>query len=520
MAYTPGFKYDLFVSFAHDDNRPWPGRDGRGWVEVFVDYLACWLQRRGLKGVTIWLDRDRLTGATEYDPRIQADLGQSLLLVALHSHNYRQSAYCEKELGWFHQAARAHPVGPAIDGERRVFNVLLNNIPRADWKGQAHWTGQLEGATGFPFHDAPDGPAEAFGDPLEPGDEARYQAALKPIVDAATKLLRAARRTPEAQTPAPAAVGGAADPKPAFDPRPRVFIADVPEALIKLRKQAINALADRARLLPPLPPPATRVEHAQACARRLGEADLSVHLLAEQPGRELDDAEETFPRCQCDLARAAARPALIWLPEALDLTRVEDEAHRDWLAALEAAPRPETGWRIARGSPVRLIEDLKELIDEVAARRPGGERLLVIDPYADDQMHGFELAARLKRAADAEGRPLKLELTRDGTEPPARWTDFEQLVQRATDLIVLFGAAAPTWVHGRVERAVKLTAAGPDPAPASLQRIWVLKLPGCRQLPPQLRFGAGPRIETLDNAAAEAIADATVQRLLAAGTPP
>lgn len=82
MAHTPGFRYDIFISFAHDDNRPWPGRVGRGWVEVFRDYLTCWLQRRGLKGLEVWLDRKRLTGATEYDPRIQADLGQSLLLVS------------------------------------------------------------------------------------------------------------------------------------------------------------------------------------------------------------------------------------------------------------------------------------------------------------------------------------------------------------------------------------------------------------------------------------------------------
>jgi len=95
MAYTPGFDYDIFISFSHQDNEPRPGQD-TGWVERFARYLEWWLDsRRGLTGLEIWLDKKRLTGTTEFDHRIERDLGRTALLVVLHSHNYRNSDYCK-----------------------------------------------------------------------------------------------------------------------------------------------------------------------------------------------------------------------------------------------------------------------------------------------------------------------------------------------------------------------------------------------------------------------------------------
>jgi hypothetical protein len=100
MAYLPAdrYDYDIFVSFSHRDNRLPPGQDPRegGWVERFARFLESWLRDgRGLKGLKVWLDKGRLSGATEIENRIQGDLGRTGLLLVLHSHNYRNSNYCE-----------------------------------------------------------------------------------------------------------------------------------------------------------------------------------------------------------------------------------------------------------------------------------------------------------------------------------------------------------------------------------------------------------------------------------------
>ena len=116
---------------------------------------------------------------------------------------------------------------------------------------------------------------------------------------------------------------------------------------------------------------------------------------------------------------------------------LDDADHRDWLHALETNARSGTGYQLQRSSPVRLIDDVLEQL--AGLRTPHADvqagRTIVIDSHNTDQHYGFELATDLKRRAPA----LNLEVTRDSTEPAERWTDFEQLVTRAQDLIVLFG---------------------------------------------------------------------------------
>jgi|GEM_PF-2750012 len=351
MAYTPGFDYDIFISFSHQDNEPRPGQT-TGWVERFVDYLKWWLSdRRGLTGLEVWWDKRRLTGVTELDSRIERDLGRTALLVVLHSENYRDSEYCEQELSWFVAAARSQPLGLVIDGERCIFNVLIDKISHEEWTGSGHWTQPLAGTLGFEFHDAADD-QDTFGDPIKDADPARYDAAMRPIVDAATRLLKA------------------------------------------------------------------------------------------------------FPAPQDD-------------PES------------------QSTGRPPGDPRVQR------------------------ERIIVIDPHPVDQHYGFELAAGLTRRAPA----LNLEVTRDGAEPAERWTDFEQLVERARGLIVVSGNVDPQWVQKRIERAAKIAAAqlGGD---MMLETIWVARLQdglsgGIPQ--PQLSLPPLIRVRILDDTDIGGILEAVVE---------
>jgi hypothetical protein len=44
MTCVPGYQYDIFISFSHQDNQLRPGADATrgGWVEQFRDYLEWW----------------------------------------------------------------------------------------------------------------------------------------------------------------------------------------------------------------------------------------------------------------------------------------------------------------------------------------------------------------------------------------------------------------------------------------------------------------------------------------------
>lgn len=142
-----------------------------------------------------------------------------------------------------------HPVGLSVNGERRIFNILINNIPHTDWTGSGHWTEPLAGTIGFCCHDGKT--PDAFGDPIEPADRQRFDDAMRPIVDATTRLLKAlpatAARSPDATD---------AMTMPPGD-LPSLFVADVPDGLAKLRKRLIREIGDRARILDPGAGPAT-----------------------------------------------------------------------------------------------------------------------------------------------------------------------------------------------------------------------------------------------------------------------
>ncbi len=496
MAYTPGFDYDIFISFSHRDNEPRPGQD-TGWVERFVDYLKWLGKRRGLAGLEVWWDKRRLTGATEFDSRIERDLDRTALLVVLHSHNYRNSDYCKQELDWFITAARSQPLGLAVNGERRIFNVLINKIPHQEWTDSGHWTEPLASTPGFPFHDVPDD-EDVFGDPIEDSDRKSYDAAMRSIVDAATHLLKS--------FPAPKD-----DPKTPSTGLPEVLIADVPDSQVGLRKRLIKEIGDRAHIAEPIPPPYPAAEHDAALRRALEGVDLSIHLLDGWPGRAMDGGEYSYPRRQAELAQEAPTRSLFWLPETLDLATLDDEDHRDWLNALETDARSGTGYQLQRSSPVQLIDDVLEQIAGLRSDQPDAQagRTIVIDPHRADQHYGFQLAADLMRRAPA----LKLEVTRDGDQPAERWTDFEQLVTRAQDLIVLFGQVAPEWVRSRVERAFKVAAARLGET-LLLETIWVLLLPDCpgsKALPSLPRL---IRVQVLDNTGTATITETTVEQVL------
>ena len=65
MAQIPGFKYDIFISYTHNDNRRLT--DASGWVDRFHDALESWLKyRRGFSDLTIWRDK-ALDGNTEFN---------------------------------------------------------------------------------------------------------------------------------------------------------------------------------------------------------------------------------------------------------------------------------------------------------------------------------------------------------------------------------------------------------------------------------------------------------------------
>ena len=181
MAYTSGYEYDIFISYAHDDNVGMPPNEA-GWITQFCEYLNIWLvKKRGLKGLNIWFDA-KLKGNTAFDQAIKDKVSKSALFFVLHSKNYQHSNYCHQELNWFLEESKKQPNGVMVGDDSRLVNILINNIPHQDWQKE------LAGTSGFVLHNAKT--HEDFGYPTLLEDAAFNQQVEK-LVDATASILDA-----------------------------------------------------------------------------------------------------------------------------------------------------------------------------------------------------------------------------------------------------------------------------------------------------------------------------------------
>jgi hypothetical protein len=99
MAFVPGFDHDVFISYAHGDDR--------AWISAFHGRLKPDLNRL-LPGADVWIDSDDLRKSRDFNHEIPANLASSAVLVSLVSPTYIQRPYCvQKECRRFIELATA-----------------------------------------------------------------------------------------------------------------------------------------------------------------------------------------------------------------------------------------------------------------------------------------------------------------------------------------------------------------------------------------------------------------------------
>src|SRR4030095_3362903 len=109
MAFVPPYVCDIFVSYAHVDDRPAPGTN-TGWVTTLVQGLTWYLaQKLGRSDAFIlWMDHE-LAGNVPLTPEIMAKLHNSATMVLIWSPGYVASTWCQQELDTFLGRLRERP---------------------------------------------------------------------------------------------------------------------------------------------------------------------------------------------------------------------------------------------------------------------------------------------------------------------------------------------------------------------------------------------------------------------------
>ena len=496
MAETAGYDYDIFISYAHDDNSVLSG--DKGWVTQFHDLLSNWLMRqRGLKGLKIWFDESKLNGNTQFDDAIKSGVEKSALFFVIHSRNYQNSEYCNQELDWFLEHNQRFAGGVRVGDESRLFNIQIQNLHFDNWSDK------ISGTSGFVLHDATK--REDLGFPTSTqNNDGLFDSQIRKVVEAAEKTIEALKL----QAPSRPIT----TPKDQDTDRPKIFIANVPDSLKAFRKELIREVTDKATVLKSLPPPFEFDEHAKQLDAALNQSTLSIHLLDQFSGTEVVGINDgsTFPRVQADTARSMDQRSLIWVPDTLINKDIEEPEQASWLDDLENGQRQFDGFHFVRSSRQAFIDQVKEVIDELTVK--GNESTpfskFLIDTHQKDQRHAYQLADIL---AD---RGIDVDFNKESSDPVKSLENFEATVREVEHLIIMFGHVAPQWVSGRILTAVKIIAEQLQKNTSVLEAIWVFMLPNCPgeqtlpKLPPLLK------INCLDNSANDYIDEAVIDTLL------
>ncbi|MEJ8848562.1 TIR domain-containing protein [Variovorax rhizosphaerae] len=502
MAFLPGFAFDIFVSYSHVDNL------GDLWVNKFHDRLEIALAKQhGRAGViTLWRDK-RLHGNQLFDNTIKAAVEGSALFLAITSNGYLASDYCLQELRWFHAKAEAEPQGGRVGDTSRICNVLLAPLP------PERWPVEYGRSSGFPFHDAddPNDPSGALGQPTDPEeDRLRFKRQMNALTVALIQTLQAFHAALEqataAHAPAPAPAASAST-----SAGPRVFVADVSDALAGHRRRLVSELRTKGLAVASNVPPPYEAEAHDARVRELTqEALLSVHLLDQTPGREVDGVDgQTYPLRQLELARGRASSQLIWVPSDLDTPTVEDEAYRGILENLENGEREGSGHDFVRGARPLLVSQIVDKVAQLRKRaeaQAGPRGSVLLDTHLKDQLYALELSRLLV------GRSIQPYINPQEDDPNKNLEAFESRLRQVSSLVILFGQVSEAWVRRRLGLALQMSVIND----LQVKSFFVLIVPPAKASDAE-RFARGPvQVQLIDNSGSPDLAARSVDTLCGA----
>jgi hypothetical protein len=333
VSVVPGFQYDLFVSYAHLNNQPWP------WVTEFVDTLKKALESKS-RNFTAWSDPKLRTG-DDFNLAIANAISDSAVFLSVLSNAYGESPYCRKEVEQFRK--RCHPTFGLTVGSLSRFQGI--HIER-DF-GKEKWPPELRTTSPCPFFDDT---TVLFSNPPRLDSKDPWIQGLWKVRDSIWATLEEMRQRLDKGVNVDRTYD---PPSPESGQKRAIYLAEVTDDLIDRREDLRSSLAQRTDLEVspwqlPTAPGASGLDF------------FSIHFFGAYPGRPHPGFDLSLPRLQLEAAIAAkpARRPLVWLARELDVAQVKD-AHKQFLLSLTTRSEIEV-----------LRTDLEDLKDDLERRMP------------------------------------------------------------------------------------------------------------------------------------------------------
>jgi len=350
MAYIPGFKHDVFISYARLDNDA-NSEDDFSWIEEFHDKLSSYLDARlGERNtIKLWYDRRAIDEATDFDDAIRDGVAESATMICINSPGYKKSKWCTKERASFVSKIQKEATGLKVGFHKRIVAVHLNNINYNEWPDE------LEGTTGFPFYEVEH--KDDYGTTIRPDDPKKWNREMLKVRETVFKILKNLKEeyatATETVNTKPKQTGNEFS----------IYLAEVSDTLRsnarKLNRELTKAGYRTLKRDPDFP---DAKSHEAEVNQMIDEADLSIHLLDHIEGREIVDEPESFYIMrETEIAFSKNKPQIVWIPEDMNISSVGEPIYQTFLSELELK-RPEKEYDYIRGVKNNLSQLIKDQV--------------------------------------------------------------------------------------------------------------------------------------------------------------
>jgi hypothetical protein len=362
---------DIFVSYAHVDNKPFD--NPQGWVDSFVHRLSLRLEQLIGKEPAVWRDT-RLQGNEYFSGSIGDGISSTRLLLSIISPRYVNSDWCRGELKEF--CRRAVEMGDASAGNlSRVFKVVKTHVDENDMPEE------LRGLLGYHFYDFDErGRAREFRPDDPPNKDQRYWDRLEDLALDIVKALKTFGGATSRDSRS-GAVASAEEESEALPLEKKVYLAETTADVTPERDRIRRELQQRGYyVLPDRELSRSAAEFERQVAEHLSRCALSVQLVGSTYGLIPEGEEErSIIRIQEELsARRGSEDSsfsrLIWMPPGLE---PQGNRHRAFVEALHTSLG--AGAELLQTSvedlKMRVVEKLTQRADAAARQQqqPSGE---------------------------------------------------------------------------------------------------------------------------------------------------
>lgn len=448
----------VFISYAHADNPDFDD-DTKPWVTNFVDHLQKAVGMRAGGGrVECWMDQ-RLEPQHAVDATLRERIQSSKCIVAFLSPRYLESEWCRKEMATFVESVGG---GTAND---RVFLVELRPTEREQWHPG------IRSITAMKFW------ASSLGQPApmilgwpapDPKADRPYWTLLNRLADILAKQILSI--LPEAPTSVPAA---AVQPK-------LIWVADPTDDVLEYWETLATGLRDLGHGVAPNAalsyPRKEEISYRQAMASDLAKADLLVQLFGHEPGEKPAWADLRFVQLQAQAARAEAQcrdlPLLAWRTPDIRLEEIADPAYEALLTGAIACGFEEFRQQVLRqlappaappkaparsDSPMSVVVNFWRALRKKIPLRGRSDSLMSVVVNADEPDRDLGKRVRdmlfdLEVDVTLLAEPLLTQV------PALYFRDLKTQLAASNGLVIVYGAAQPSWVQAQHALARKTLA--------------------------------------------------------------